>query len=228
MTTKSPTKEELFKAGAYLGHKKDKTSPTVSNFVYRVQSGVSIINLDKTEEKLEEALEFIKGIAEKKQTILFVGTKNQIKEVVKKEALACQMPYVTERWIGGTLTNFKNVRKNVDRIQKLEEDLKSKKFEGLTKKEKKNLSEEVKGGNKLYGGIKEMRKLPGAIIAFDANKEKIAVLEAKNAGVKVVGLNDMEFDKSSIDKFVPINDESRKTMEIVAKAFVDVIKQSKK
>jgi small subunit ribosomal protein S2 len=225
---KTPTVEQLFEAGGHLGHRKDKTDPSVTPYVYRIQNRISLLNLDKTVEELASALEYAEDLASHGKVILFVGTKKQLKEIIEKSAIDAKMPYMCERWIGGFLTNFDNIKKGIEHIKKLERGMANKEFEGLTKKERNDIDKEIKDGNRIWGGIKEMNKIPDAMLVFDTNNEIIAVKEAKRLGLKVIGINDMNFQHNLIDKFVPINDESRRAMEVVAKAFAEAIKEGTK
>ena len=221
----TPSVEELFEAGGHLGHRKDKTDASMHPFIFRVQNRISIINLDKTIENLAEALEYISDLSSKGKIILFIGTKNpEVAGIIKKAAVKAKSPYVVERWIGGLLTNFKNVKKKIDEIKKLEAGREKKEFEGYTKKERMNIDKQIETGNKVFGGIKEMPNLPDAMIIFDTNKEIIAVKEAATLNIPVVGINDMKFEKKLIAKFIPVNDESKKAMKLLAGAFVAAIK----
>src|SRR3990167_2757019 len=222
---KVPSVEELFEAGGHLGHRKDKTDASMHPFIFRIQNRISIINLDKTVINLAEALEYISDLASKNKTILFVGTKNpEVAKIIKKAALEAKSPYVVERWIGGLLTNNKNVKKKIDHVKKLEIGRENKEFEGYTKKERMNIDKEIEEGNRIFGGIKEMVNLPEAIIIFDTEKEIIAAKEAATIQIPVIGINDMKFNKKLIHKFIPINDESRKALKLLAEAFVSAIK----
>lgn len=212
-----------------MGHRKDKTDASMHPFIFRIQNRISIINLDKTSVQLAEALEYIEDLATHGKTILFVGTKNpEMAEIIKKAALESKMPYVTERWIGGLLTNFKNIKKTIDHIKKLETGRARKEFEGYTKKERMNIDKEIDEGNRIFGGIKEMMNLPDAMIVFDTNNEIIAVKEAGTLQIPVIGINDMRFQKKLINKFIPINDESKNAMKLLAETFIAAIKEARK
>jgi small subunit ribosomal protein S2 len=226
---KTPTVEKLFEAGGHLGHRKDKTDASMHPFIFRIQNRISIINLDKTSVLLTEALEYIEDLATHGKTILFVGTKNpELAKNIKNSATEAKMPYVTERWIGGLLTNFKNIKKTIDHIKKLEGGRERKEFEGYTKKERMNIDKEIDEGNRIFGGIKEMVNLPDALIVFDTNNEIIAVKEAGTLQIPVIGINDMRFQKKLVNKFIPINDESKNAMKLLAETFAAAIKEAKK
>lgn len=226
---KTPTVEELFEAGGHLGHRKDKTDASMKPYIFRIQNRIAIINLDKTQVNLVEALEYISDLANQGKKILFVGTKNQeVAEIIKKGALDSKMPYITQRWIGGLLTNFDNIKKKISHIKKLEQARERKEFEGYTKKERMNIDKEIKEGNRIFGGIKEMNSLPDALIVFDTNHEIIAIKEAAKLSIPVIGINDMNFQRKFIKKFIPINDESRKAMKLLANSFVVAIIEAKK
>jgi len=223
----TPTLEKLFDAGAHLGHRKDKTDPKVRPFVYRVQNRICLINLDKTLEKLDEALAYVSELSSKGKIILFVGTKSQIKSIIEESAKSVEMPYVINRWIGGTLTNFENIKRKIKELKKLEKEMAEKKLEGLTKKEKLNINKKIEQENKLFAGIKEIERLPDALLVFDTTKEKIAVAEAAKLKIPIIGINDMTYNEKAITKFVPMNDESRRAVELVASSFVGAIKKEK-
>lgn len=226
---KTPTVEQLFEAGGHLGHRKDKTDASMHPYIFRIQNRISIINLDKTAASIAEALEFISDLSSKGKTILFVGTKNpEIAEIIKKEAAKAKSPYVVERWIGGLLTNFKNVKTKIDEIKKLEAGRAKKEFEGYTKKERMNIDKEIETGNRVFGGIKEMTNLPETMIIFDTNHEIIATKEAATLGIPVIGINDMKFEKKLIAKFIPVNDESKKVAKLLMETFAGIIKEVKK
>lgn len=225
---KTPTVEELFEAGGHLGHRKDKTDASMHPYIFRIQNRISIINLDQTVINLAEALEYAKEIASKGKAILFVGTKNEeLAKIIKEAATEAKMPYVSERWIGGLLTNFKNIKKKIDNIKKLEGGMERKEFEGYTKKERMDIDKKIEEGNRIFGGIKEMVNLPDAMIVFDTHNESIAVLEAATLGIPVIGINDMKYQKRLVNKFIPINDESRNAMKLLAETFVAAIKEAK-
>jgi len=226
---KTPTVEELFEAGGHLGHRKDKTDASMHPFIYRIQNRISVINLDKTLVNLTEALEYISDLASHGKTILFVGTKNpEVAKIIKKGATEAKCPYVVERWIGGLLTNFKNIKKKIDNIKKLEAGREQKEFDAYTKKERMNIDKKIEEGNRIFGGIKDMVNLPDAIIVFDTHNEIIAVKEAVTLNIPVIGINDMKYQKKLIAKFIPINDESKNAMKLLAETFVAAIKEAKK
>ncbi|MBU2595431.1 30S ribosomal protein S2 [Patescibacteria group bacterium] len=228
-TIKTPTVEELFEAGGHLGHRKDKTDATMHPYIFRIQNRISIINLDKTVVNLSEALEYISDLASHGKTILFVGTKNpEVAKIIKKAAVETKSPYMVERWIGGLLTNFKNVKKKIDHIKKLEIGREKKEFEGYTKKERMEIDKKIEEGLRIFGGIKEMVNLPEAMIVFDTHNEIIAVKEAAKLNIGVIGINDMKYSKKLINKFIPINDESRKATKLLAETFIAAIKEAKK
>lgn len=229
MSIKTPTVEQLFEAGGHLGHRKDKTDASMKPYIFRVQSRISVINLDRTAVNLVEALEYVADLVSTGKTILFVGTKNsELAEIVKKAAIEAKSPYIVVRWIGGLLTNFKSIKKKIDNLKKLEMGREKKEFESYTKKERMEIDRQIENGNKIFGGIKEMNNPPEAMIIFDTNKEIIAVKEAAKLGIAVIGINDMNSQKNLVSKFIPINDESRKAMKLLADSFVSVIKSSKK
>lgn len=229
MSIKTPTVEQLFEAGGHLGHRKDKTDASMHPYIFRIQSRISVIDLDKTAVNLADSLEYVADLARTGKTILFVGTKNaELSEIIKRAAIEAKSPYVVVRWIGGLLTNFKNIKKKIDNLKKLEIGREKKEFGGYTKKERMGIDRQIENGNKIFGGIKEMNNLPEAMIIFDTNKEIIAVKEAAKLGIVVIGINDMNCQEKLVSKFIPINDESRKAMKLLADSFVSAIKEQKK
>lgn len=225
-----PTLIELLEAGVHFGHKKERSHPKMKNYIFSIREGVYIIDLDKTRELLKEALDFLKKQAEEGKTILFVGTKRQAKDLVEKTAINSGMPYVTHRWLGGTLTNFETVSKSIKELESLEAKIKSPEYEALTKKEKKVINDRIEKLQMVFGGIREMKNLPDVVLVIDAHREKLAVDEASKMGIKVVALADTDANPEKIDYLIPSNDDAAKAVELVMNEVSSVlgVKKGKK
>lgn len=200
--------EEMSKAGLQFGHKKSRVHPKMKQYLFGVRNTVFIIDLDKVKDKIAAALDYIQDIAGQGKTILLVGTKTQFKKMVKETAAATGMPYISERWLGGTFTNFKIIKKRIDYYKELERKTAAGEFEKYTKKEQANIQKEVKVLEKKLGGIKTMDKMPDAIFVLDMRKDKLAVKEAKENGVKVIGIADVNIDPDLADQVIIANDDS--------------------
>ncbi|MCX7878266.1 MAG: 30S ribosomal protein S2, partial [Ignavibacteria bacterium] len=201
--------------------------PKMKKYIFMERNGIHIIDLKKTHELLEEARNSLAKVVAEGKIILFVGTKKQAKEVIKNEALRCGMPYVTERWLGGMLTNFATIRRSIKRynnIIKMETDGT---MDNYQKKEKLILSREKEKLEKVLGGILEMNKLPGAIYLIDVKKEHIAVEEARKLGIPIYAIVDTNCDPELIDYPIPANDDAVKSIELITKAISDTIIETK-
>jgi small subunit ribosomal protein S2 len=219
-----PSLEEMLKAGVHFGHRTSKWNPKMEPYIFTVRNNVHIIDLEKTREKLAEALKFIQEIKKKKGVIIFVGTKVSAKEITRKMAEECKMPYVVERWIGGTLTNFKVISQRLEYFRELEKKKKSGELEKYTKKEQHEFTIELQKLNQQFGGIKEMTKLPDALLVVDTRKEKLAVKEARMKEIPVVGLCDTNADPTLVDYPIPTNDDAISSLKLILGAIVEVLK----
>ena len=227
-TMNYPTIEELLTAGVHFGHLSSRWNPKMKPFIFTTRNKIHVINLEKTLEKLRIALDFVKGLASRGGTILFIGTKRQAKDEVKKAAVLCGMPYVTIRWLGGTFTNFKTIQKTIKKLEKLQSLAASPDFEvKYIKKERLLIQREILKLENLFDGIKTMKKLPEAIFAVDVNHDKIAVKEAKKMGIKVVGLVDTNSDIEDINYPVPSNDDAIKAIALMTHIFAEGINEGK-
>lgn len=200
--------EEMAKAGLHFGHRTSRINPKISPYLYGVRNTVHIFDLEKTAEKLKEALTFIQKIVKEDKIILVVGTKIQIKDLAKEMAKECGLPYVAERWLGGTLTNFETIKKRIGYFK----DLEKKKTEGelikYTKKERAQMDKELKDLEIKFGGIKNLEKLPDALFVLDMKKDNLAVKEARAKNVKVIGIADTNTDPTLADYPIPANDDA--------------------
>jgi small subunit ribosomal protein S2 len=212
--------KELLEAGAHFGHQTRRWNPKMKPYIFGVRGGVHIIDLTKTAPRLKAAIEFAKQVTAQGGTVLFVGTKRQAAPVVTEEAKAAGMPYVTERWLGGMLTNFRTIRSRVNRLKKLEAGLETGDFATkYNKKEVLDFSNEAEALNKVFGGIKHMDGLPGAIFVVDAPTEGIAIAEARKLGIPVIAIADTNSDPDVMDYPIPGNDDAIRAV----KAFTNAI-----
>lgn len=210
-----PTLVELLEAGVQFGHKKHRSHPKSKEYIFTLREGVYVIDLEKTVDYLEKALDYFKKEINLGKTILFVGTKRQAKEKTQEIAESLNMPYVTHRWLGGTLTNFETLNKSLKTLTKLEEEVKTPEFEALTKKEKKMKNDKLAKLNLMFGGVKEMKTLPDALFVVDAKAEEIAVKEAKAMDIPVIGICDTDTDPTKIDYPIPANDDAPKSLNLI-------------
>ena len=223
-----PTMEELLTAGVHFGHLSSRWNPKMKPFIFTTRNKIHVINLEKTLEKLRAALDFVKDIASRGGTVLFIGTKRQAKDEVKKAAQKCGMPFVTIRWLGGTFTNYKTIQKTIKKLEKLQKLAAAPDFETkYIKKERLFIQREILKLENLFEGIKTLKKLPEAIFVIDVNHDKIAVKEAKKMGIKVVGLVDTNSDIEEIDYPVPSNDDAIKAIVLMANIFAEGINEGK-
>ncbi|MFZ3074511.1 MAG: 30S ribosomal protein S2 [Minisyncoccales bacterium] len=207
--------EEMSKAGLQFGHKKSRIHPKMKPYIFGVRNTVFIIDLEKVVDKFQAALDYIEKIVGEGKTIVIVGTKTQFKKMVKEAALAGNMPYVNERWLGGTFTNFKIIKKRIDYFKELERKTAAGEFEKYTKKEQSDIQKEIKVLEKKLGGIKMMEKMPEAIFVLDMKKDKLAVKEASENGVKVIGIADVNIDPNLADYSIIANDDSMSSMTYI-------------
>ena len=217
--------KSLLEAGAHFGHQTEKWNPKMKKYVYGEKNGIYIIDLAKTIPLAKSAYDFLKKTAGEGKPVLFVGTKRQAADVVTKAAIDCGAYYVTSRWLGGMLTNWKTVSLSIDKIRKVEKMKETGDFGLLTKKERINIEKEVVKLEKTLGGIKDMRKLPGAIFIIDPNNERIAILEANNLGIPVVAITDTNCDPTGVDYVVPGNDDAIKSVSMFTEYFANSVSE---
>ena len=219
----------LLEAGAHFGHKTSRWHPKMAPYIHSKRQNAHIINLEKTVEGLEKALPKITEIAKSGKKVLFVGTKKQMKDIVKEAAESVEMPYVTVRWIGGTLTNVETINRQIKKLQDLERRMASGELENrYSKLEVQRFQEEIDLLNERYGGIKDMTVQPTAVIVVDAIEDQNAIKEAKVLGIPVFAITDTNVDPSDIDFVIPANDDSIKSTKLILDYFVDAIKEGKK
>ena len=220
--------KELLEAGAHFGHKTSRWHPKMAQYIHSKRQDTHIINLEKTVAGLEEALALTKKIAKDGKKILFVGTKKQLKAIIKEAAESVDMPYVTERWVGGTLTNVETVNRQIKKVKDLERRMKTGELEArYSKLEVQRFQEEIAVLNTRYGGIKDMTDQPAAIIVTDACEDKNAIKEAKTLHIPVIAICDTNVDPTDIDIVIPANDDSTKAEKLILDYFVEAIKSAK-
>ena len=220
--------KELLEAGAHFGHKTSRWHPKMAQYIHSKRQDTHIINLEKTVAGLEEALALTKKIATDGKKILFVGTKKQLKAIVKEAAESVDMPYVTERWVGGTLTNVETVNRQIKKVKDLERRMKTGELEArYSKLEVQRFQEEIAVLNTRYGGIKDMTDQPAAVIVTDACEDKNAIKEAKTLHIPVIAICDTNVDPTDIDIVIPANDDSTKAEKLILDYFVEAIKSAK-
>ena len=216
------TKEDLLNSGAHFGHVSSKTNPNFKDFVVSQKNGIDIINLDDTMDALGKALDFISKVVQKNGDILFVGTKKHARDVIQQEADRCGMFYIVERWLGGTLTNFSTIKKSIKRLHSLEKEG-SPIFEDLTKKELLQLNREKIKLSDQHRGIKDMKKLPSAIVVVDGKTESIAIQEARKLEIPIICIVDSNTDPTICEYPIPANDDSIRTIQILINEIVNTI-----
>lgn len=221
------TMKELLEVGVHFGHQTKKWNPKMKKYIYTDKSGIYIIDLQETQRLLIEAYEYVKKVAGEGGIILFVGTKKQTQDIIESYATECGMPYVKNRWLGGTLTNFETINKRTKRIDEIEEMEKSGIFEKLPKKEVLGIKKEYEKLLFNIGGIRNMKKLPDVLYAIDPNKEMIAVREASKLGIPIVAITDTNCDPDIIDFVIPGNDDAIRSCNLITSVICDAVKKGK-
>ena len=219
--------KHLLEAGVHFGHQTRRWNPKMAPYIFTERNGIYIIDLQKTVKKVDEAYMFIRNIAMEGKTVLFVGTKKQAQESIQSEALRCNMYYVNNRWLGGMLTNFRTIRTRVERMNAIDKMEQSGQFEVLPKKEVIQLIHEREKLVANLGGIREMKKLPGALFIVDPRKEHIAVAEARTLGIPIVAIVDTNCDPDEVDYVIPGNDDAIRAVKLIAGKMADAILEGK-
>ncbi|MBP0961669.1 MAG: 30S ribosomal protein S2 [Oscillospiraceae bacterium] len=215
--------KQLLEAGVHFGHQTRRWNPKMAPYIFTERNGIYIIDLQKTVKKLEEAYMFIRDISAQGETVLFVGTKKQAGDSVKEEALRAGANYVNARWLGGMMTNFETIKNRIKRLEQLRKMEEDGTFALLPKKEVSKLTLEIEKLEKFLGGIKTMKKLPGALFIVDPRKEKIAVAEAKKLNIPIVAIVDTNCDPDEVDYVIPGNDDAIRAVKLIAGAMADAI-----
>ncbi len=217
------TLEDLLKAGVHFGHLTRRWDPKMKQYIFMERNGIHIIDLQKTMKNLERAYNAVKEISASGDPVLFVGTKNQAKDIIKTEAIRSEMPYIAERWLGGTMTNFSTIKKSIRHLENLEKMSLDGTIEKLTKKERLMIEREIGKMKKVFAGIQEMKKIPGAIFIVDIKKEDIAVKEARKLNIPIVAIVDTNCDPDLVDYPIPGNDDSTKAVALLTRIMADAV-----
>jgi small subunit ribosomal protein S2 len=225
---KAPALLDMLKAGVHFGHQKSKWHPKMKEFIFGVRNGVHIINLERTAEELEKALEYLKSLAANGRVILFVGTKRQARKPVMEAAIACGMPYLVERWIGGLLTNFEEVRRRLKKYKTLREQFETGEIEKYTKKEQVNMKKQLEKMDKYLIGLTALDKMPDALYIADMRTEKTALAETKRMEVPVVAACDTNTDPTQVAYAIPANDDAVNSITLMANLASEAISEGVK
>lgn len=221
------TMRQMLEAGVHFGHQTRYWNPRMAPYIFGARGKIHIINLEKTLPLFTDAMNFISGVAQKRGTILFVGTKRSAREAIKEEAARCGMPSISQRWLGGMLTNFRTVKQSVARLKELETMATDGSFDRLVKHEVLSLVREREKLEKSLGGIKDMNRLPDALFVIDIGHEDIAVKEAKKLGIPVVAVVDTNYDPALVDYAIPGNDDAIRAVQLYASAAADSVLEGK-
>ncbi len=213
--------KQLLEAGVHFGHQTRRWNPKMAPYIFTERNGIYIIDLQKTVRMLEDAYSFVREVASNGDTVLFVGTKKQAGDSIREEAERAGIHYVNARWLGGMLTNFKTIRRRIERLNQLRQMEADGTFERLPKKEVIKLDLEIEKLEKFLGGIKEMKKLPGALFIVDPRKERIAVSEARKLGIPIVAIVDTNCDPDEIDHIIPGNDDAIRAVKLIAQTMAN-------
>ena len=219
--------KQLLEAGVHFGHQTRRWNPKMAQYIFTERNGIYIIDLQKTVRKIDEAYMFVRDIALEGKSILFVGTKKQAQESIESEAKRCGMYFVNNRWLGGTLTNFRTIQTRIKKLNDIDAMEKNGQFEVLPKKEVIKLCAEREKLLKNLGGIREMKKLPGALFIVDPRKERIAVAEARTLGIPIVAIVDTNCDPDEIDYVIPGNDDAIRAVKLIAGKLADAVLEGK-
>ena len=223
MENNTSLQQQLLEAGVHFGHLRKKWNPKMLPYIYAEKKGIHIIDLNKTVECLQEASSALKSIAKSGKKIMFVGTKKQAKEIITESAKKVNMPFVTERWLGGMLTNFNTVRKSVKKMQSIEKMLTDGSFDNITKKERLQLARDKEKMEKVLGGIAQISRVPAALFLVDIGHEHIALAEARRLGITTFGMVDTNCDPNKVEFSIPANDDATKSIAIVTNYIVAAI-----
>jgi small subunit ribosomal protein S2 len=220
--------QDLLEAGVHFGHQSSRWNPKMKRYIFAAKNGIHIIDLKKTLAMLQEATRAVRGVTLDGDRVLFVCTKRQLRPIVEAEAARANSFWVTERWLGGMLTNFTTIKKQIRRLKELERGLEEGSYDFYTKKEQLLLQREKDKLEKYLGGVKEMGRLPGALFVVDARKETIAIKEARKLGIPVIAIADTNADPDTIDYPIPGNDDAIRAVQLIAGAMADAIEQARR
>jgi len=215
--------KQLLEAGVHFGHQSKRWNPKMKKFIYSSRNDIHVIDLHKTIPLIEKAYNFVKDVVTKNGTVLFVGTKKQAQESIEEEAKRCGMFFVNQRWLGGTLTNFKTLKKNIAKMKDIEKMEADGMFEKITKKEVASIKREYNKIAKGLGGIREMTSMPSALFVIDSKKELIAIMEAKRLDIPIIGVVDTNCDPEEVDYPIPANDDAIKAIKLLTSLMADAV-----
>ena len=219
--------KQLLEAGVHFGHQTRRWNPKMATYIYTERNGIYIIDLQKTVKKLDEAYNFVRDIAAEGGSVLFVGTKKQAQDAIREEAARCGGYYVNARWLGGMLTNFRTIRRRIDRMAQINKMREDGTFEMLPKKEVAKLELELEKLEKFLGGVKEMEQLPKAMFIVDPRKERIAVSEARKLNIPIVAIVDTNCDPDEIDYVIPGNDDAIRAIKLISQTMANAVLEGK-
>ncbi len=219
--------KQLLEAGVHFGHQTRRWNPKMATYIYTERNGIYIVDLQKTVKKLEEAYNFVRQLSENGQSLLFVGTKKQAQDAIREEAGRCGQYYVNARWLGGMMTNFKTMRTRVDRLNQLKRMQEDGTFDMLPKKEVMKHLGEIAKLEKYLGGVKEMKRLPGALFVVDPRKERNAIAEARKLHIPIVAIVDTNCDPDEIDYVIPGNDDAIRAIRLISSVMANAIQEGK-
>ena len=220
-----PTYKELLDAGVHFGHLKRKWNPKMQPYIFTEHKGIHIIDLNRTSDALERSANAMRQIAKSGRKILFVATKKQARDIVQKAAMSVGMPFVTERWLGGMMTNFSTIRKSVKKMQNIDSLLNDPNATTITKKERQTMTRERDRIEKVLGGIANLNRLPAAVFIVDIGHEHIALDESKRLGLRTFGMVDTNCDPNTVDFAIPANDDASKSVSLITSYLVEAIRQ---
>lgn len=221
----TPSHKELLDAGCHFGHMKRKWNPKMSPYIFMERKGIHVIDLNRTIEGLETAGKALRQMAKSGKKIMFVGTKKQAREIIAEAAQSVGMPYVTDRWLGGMMTNFSTIRQSIRKMQKIQSMLNDGSLDNITKKERLTMTRTHTKLDRVFGGMAQLNRLPNALLILDINHEHLAVAEATRLGIKTIGVVDTNSDPNKVDFAIPANDDASKSIKIIADYLVSAIKE---
>jgi small subunit ribosomal protein S2 len=221
----TPTYKELLDAGCHFGHMKRKWNPKMRPYIFMERKGIHVIDLNRTIESLEEAGKVLRQMAKSGKKIMFVGTKKQARAIVEKAARSVNMPFVTDRWLGGMMTNFSTIRKSVRKMQSIERMLNDGTLDNITKKERLTMTRSHAKLNRIFGGIAQLNRLPHTLLVIDISHEHLAVAEANRLGIPTIGVVDTNADPSVVNFAIPSNDDASKAIEIIVNYLTEAIRE---
>jgi len=221
----TPTYKDLLDAGCHFGHMKRKWNPKMRPYIFVERKGIHVIDLNRTVECLERAASALRQMAKSGKKILFVGTKKQARNIIEEAAKSVGMPFVSDRWLGGMMTNFATIRKSVRKMQTIEKMLNDGTLENITKKERLVLSRKHEKLNRMFGGIAQLNKLPNTLLVVDISHEHLAVAEATRLGIRTIGIVDTNSDPTVVDFAIPSNDDASKAIAIIVNYLAEAIRE---